>query len=151
MQSLDSSGFSFCAASQVAVLTLFCYCADAGRTIPMISKPTITGLKNVLHTWQLSRSIDRPGPPDLSRQKHNGIRTAIKFVVGCNDSHLGQQLIRWQTEEGRNARILHGCHSKTAFLDCWLESSRERSAFTAAAVETNPTPGSSTAFTVSYF
>jgi predicted alpha/beta-fold hydrolase len=94
MQLLDSSGFSFCAASRVAVLTLFCYCADAGRTIPMISKPTITGLKNVLHTWQLSRSIDRPGPPDLSRQKHNGIRTAIKFVVGCNDSHLAQQLIR---------------------------------------------------------
>src|SRR6266849_534908 len=115
----------------------------------MISNPTINGLKNVLHTWQLCRSIDRPGPPDLSRQEHDGIHTAVEFVVGCNDSHLAQQLIRRQAEKRGHARILQGCHSKTTFLDRWLESSRERSADTATAVETNPTPGGSTAFTVS--
>src|SRR6266700_5591170 len=137
MQSLDSSGFSFCAASQVAVLALLCYCANAGRTIPMIGKPTITGLKNVLHTWQLSRGIDRPGPPDLSRQEHDGIRTAVMFVVGCDDSHLAQQLIRRQAEKRRHARVLQGRQSKTALLDRSFESACERSAFPATAVETN--------------
>jgi hypothetical protein len=60
-------------------------------------------------------------------------------------------LIRWQTEEGRNARILQGCHSKTAFLDCWLESSRERSTYTATTIKTDPAARRPAALTVSHF
>jgi hypothetical protein len=117
----------------------------------MISQPAIPRPKSATHAWQLCRSIDRPSPPDLSREKHDGIGTAIKFIVGCNNSHLAQQLIWWQNEKGCDARILHGCQSEASILECSFESPRQRSTDTAITVEADPAPRSPAALTVSYF
>ena len=69
----------------------------------MMSEPAVAEVKNSHSSGKLDGRKERPGPPDLSREKHDGFGAGIDFTLTGNDVHLAQQLFGRQCEKGSNA------------------------------------------------
>ncbi len=119
--------------------------------MPMIGEPPITGAEHPPHARQLRHEIQRPYPPDLPRQEHEGVGAAVEFILGGDHAHLMQQLIRRESQERRYPRVLQRRQSKASLFQRPPETSRKRNADSAIAVEKNPAAGRSPSLAISYF
>jgi len=91
----------------------------------VISEPVVANVKNPQNTGDFSRQKDRPGPPDLFGEIHDGFGATEDFTFTGNDAHLAQQLIGRQREKGCHAGVLQCREAKTALLECAAESPRQ--------------------------
>jgi hypothetical protein len=119
--------------------------------MPVISKPSVPEVKDSHRSRKLGGSKERPGPPDLSREVHDGFGAGIDFALTGNDAHLAQQLIGRPSEKGGHAGILQRGEAEAALLEGAAESARERSTNDAIAVEADPASRCVPAFCVSQF
>jgi len=106
--------------------------------VPVISEPAVGSVKNSWKPGYLSRREERPGPPDLLREIHDGFGAGIDFTFTGDDLHLAQQLFSRQCEKGSNAGILQRSRAEAALLECAAESPRQRCTIVALAVDEDP-------------
>jgi len=104
----------------------------------VISEPAVGSVKNSWKPGYLSRREERPGPPDLLREIHDGFGAGIDFTFTGYDLHLAQQLFSRQCEKGSNAGILQRSRAEAALLECAAESPRQGSTNVAIAVDEDP-------------
>jgi hypothetical protein len=117
----------------------------------VIGEPAIANFKYSQDTRELSCRKERPGPPNFSREIHDGFGAAMDFALTGNNAHLAQQLIGRQREKGGNAGVLQCREAKAAFFKRAAESARQRGANGAISIEEEPASGGVPAFRVSYF
>ena len=117
----------------------------------MISEPAVASAKNSWKPGYLSSREERPGPPDLSREMHDGFGAGIDFALTGDDLHLAQQFFSGQCEKGSNAGILQCGEAGAALLECAAESPRQGSTNVAIAVDEDPVSRDVPAFRVSQF
>ena len=117
----------------------------------MIGNPAIAGAKDAWDAGEFRCGIERPGPPDLPGEIHDGFRAAVNFVVACGDAHFPEQIFGRQVEEGLHARVLQSGEAEAARGEGALEAAGERSADAAVAVEENPAANGAASFRISYF
>ena len=115
----------------------------------MISEPAVGSVKNSWKPGYLSRREERPGPPDLLREIHDGFGAGIDFTFTGDDLHLAQQLFSRHCEKGSNAGILQNRKIEAALLECAAESPRQRRTNVAVAIEVDPASRGVPAFRVS--
>jgi len=119
--------------------------------MPVIGKPSVPEVKNSYRCGKLGGRKERPGPPDLSREVHDGFGAGIDFGLTGNDAHFAQQLFGRQGEQSGHAGILQRGEAEAALLEGVAESARERSANIAIAVEADPASRGAPACCVSQF
>jgi hypothetical protein len=81
-----------------------------------IGDPPVPGPQQRLHAGQSGRSVHRPRPPDLSRQKRDRLRPAQHFARRREHAHFLQQGTGRQSQKDRNPRVLQRRQAKAAFL-----------------------------------
>jgi hypothetical protein len=119
--------------------------------LPVISEPAVANFKNSHRTGKLGGCKERPGPPDFSREIHDGFGAGIDFALTGNDVHLAQQLCGRQGEKSSHAGILQCREAEAALLQSVAESARQGFTNGAIAVEADPASGGVPAFCVSQF
>ena len=117
----------------------------------MIGEPAIAGVENARDAGQLSRRIERPGPPDLPGKKDDGFGAAINVAVGCGDAHFPEQILGRQGKKGLHTRVLQSREAEAAQFEGAAEAVGERGADATIAVEEDPAAGSVLSFCISYF
>jgi len=117
----------------------------------VIGEPAVASVENSQDARELSRCKEWPGPPNFSREIHDGFGASMDFALTGNNAHLAQQLIGGQREEGGNAGILQSREAKAALIEGAAESARQRGANAAIPIEEDPASRGVPAFHVSYF
>jgi hypothetical protein len=117
----------------------------------MIGKPAVAGIENVRDARNLGRGMERPSPPDLSRQKYDGFGAAVNLALACCHAHFPEQFFTGQIKKGLHARILQGRQAEAALFEGTAEAAGERSADGTVTIEENPAAGGLSSFCISHF
>jgi len=117
----------------------------------VIGEPAVAGVKNARDAGQFRCGKERPGPPDLPGEIHDGFRAAVNFAVGGGDAHFPEQILGRQVEEGLHARVLQSGEAEAARFEDTAETAGQRSADGAIAVEEDPAARSVPSFCISHF
>lgn len=117
----------------------------------MIGKPAVTRIEQAHHSRQMRGAVERPGPPDLSREIDNSCSAAVDLAFGRGDAHFAEQVRRRQIKQRLRARILQGREAKAARFERTLKAAGQAGADAAVAVEENPGARGAASFCISYF
>ena len=117
----------------------------------MVSEPTVAGVEQAGNNRQLGGCVERPRPPNLSREVNNCPGPTVNLAFGRDDAHFAEPLRGRQIEQGSHARILKGRKAKAAGFESSLESSGERGADIAVAIKADPAAAGVPSFAISHF
>ena len=115
----------------------------------MTRDDAITCVQNASCQRNLPHDVERPRPPDFSRQEHDGVGTAVDIVGASNDAQFQQQTIAWNAKQNSYARILQSHQAKAAFFKGASETPRQRGADRAVGVKKDPATRRPASFSVS--
>jgi len=115
----------------------------------MTREDAITCLQNASRQRNLAHDVERPRPPDFSRQEHDGAGTAMDIVGASDDAQFQQQTIAWNAKKNSHARVLQSPEHKTALFKGRSETPCQRGADRAVGVEKDPADRCPASFSVS--
>jgi len=98
----------------------------------------ICGAECAAHAGNLRERDERPAPPDISRERDDGVRAAVGFAVLQQDAHLAEKLVLWEMKENADPGGLQGEEDKPARGQNRLDAIDPTAAELAIAVEEDP-------------
>jgi len=115
----------------------------------MTRDDAITCVQNASCQRNLPHDVERPRPPDFSRQEHDGVGIAVDIVGASNDAQFQQQTIAWNAKKNAYARVLQSPEDKTALFKGASETPCQRSTDSAVGIEKDPADRCPASFSVS--
>src|SRR6266568_4269694 len=111
------------------------------RATPLRRHPPVPSAKKVHHPRNLRNPHQRPSPPDLARQRHRCVCSAILAPITQQQTHLHHQIVARHSQQRPHAWILQRrqCHSSP--LQIRRQPPRKSRAKPALRVEEQPPSG----------
>src|SRR5260370_18411851 len=107
-------------------------------TLAIRRNPAITLAQNFHHPGNFRNPHERPAPPNLTRQRHAGVRPAELAAIAQQKSHFVHQFFARHSKQRSHARILQRRQRHPALLQNRRQPSRDSRAELALRVKKQP-------------
>src|SRR6266568_600327 len=106
-----------CLRSLPRLIRRTCLC----RATPLRRHPPVSFVQNLHHPRNLRNPQQRPSPPDLPRQRHCCVCSAILASVAQQQTHLHHQIVARHSQQRPHPRILQRRQRHSSALQIWSQ------------------------------